>query len=129
MSTVNEGKATYIFGYHDLHQTPPNKPAREKTLDGAVRGSVINVDGKLLSDVKRIRFKKYPGRQFKYQYEQDEKLYAVLSRVFLVDKRQYQISSVALMPEYDEALATEFLNSFKLVIIENDEPPVPRSLR
>ncbi len=128
MSTVNEGKATYVFGYHDLHEYPPKK-ARDRILDGAVRGSVVNVEGKLLSDVTRIRFKQHPGRQFYYQYEHTEKLYKVLSRVFLVGKRQYQVSSVALESEFNEALATEFLNSFKLVIIENDEPPVPRTLR
>lgn len=129
LSTVNEGKATYIFGYHDLHEVPANKQVVDRALEGAVRGSVINVQGELLSDVSKIRFKKWPGRQFNYRYKQGENNYTVLSRVFLVNERQYQVSSVALESEFDKTLATNFLNSFKLVIIENDEPPVPRIKR
>ena len=129
LSTINEGKETYIFGYHDLHELSRHKTAIDRTLDGAVRGSVINVDGKLIGAVSPICFKKHSGRQFKYQYEQNEKTYTVLSRVFLVKKRQYQISAVALQSEYNETKATEYLNSFKLVVIINDEPPVPRTNR
>jgi len=126
LSTVNKGQTTYIFGYHDLHEVPENTIVSARVLQGAVRGSVVNVQRKLLSEVTKIRFGAWPGRQFNYSYIQNEKTYLVLSRVFIVGKRQYQVSSVALETEFDETLATEFLNSFKLVVIENDEPPVPR---
>ena len=126
MSPINKGKENYIFGYHDLHEIPGNARARDRAIEGAVRGSIINVQGKLLSDVDTIRFKKWPGRQFNYQYLQNEKNFVVLSRVFLVEKRLYQLNAIALESEFDKEIANKFLNSFKLVTIENDEPPVPR---
>jgi len=58
MATVNEGKITYSFGHHDLHEVPINAQTRDKALEGAVRGSVANVQGELLSDVTNIRYKK-----------------------------------------------------------------------
>lgn len=126
IATVNDGKATYIFGYNDLHEAPADARTLDRALEGAVRGSVVNVQGKLLSEVTKIRFKNSMGRQFNYRYFQSEKPYVVLSRVFIVGKRQYQISAVSLESEHNEALAAEYLNSFKLLTVENDEPPVPR---
>ena len=126
LATVNEGKTTYIFGYHDLHEAPDSVVTRDKALEGAVRGSVVNVQGELLSDVTKIRFKNSMGRQFQYQYVQDKKSYIVASRVFIVGKRQYQISALSLQSALNETLVAKYINSFKLLMIENDEPPVPR---
>ena len=126
LATVNEGKTTYIFGYHDLHEAPADAKTRDKALEGAVRGSVVNVQGELLSDVTKIRFKNSMGRQFQYQYVQDKKRYIVASRVFIVGKRQYQISALSLESALNETLVAKYINSFKLLMIENDEPPVPR---
>ena len=124
-ATVNDGKESYVFGYHDLHKLPVNAAEINRILEGAVRGSVGNVEGELLSNVTEIRFKKYPGRQFNYRYKHGEELYVVLARVFVVGQRQYQITSLSHESAYNEKLATNFLNSFKLVVLENDEPPVP----
>jgi len=118
LATVNEGKTTYIFGYHDLHEAPADARTRDKALEGAVRGSVVNVQGELLSDVTRIRFKKSMGRQFEYRY--DKKSYIVASRVFIVGKRQYQISALSLESALNETLVSKYINSFKLLMIEND---------
>jgi len=126
LATINEGKTTFIFGYHDLHEAPADAKTRDKALEGAVRGSVVNVQGELLSDVTRIRFKKSMGRQFEYRYIQDKKSYIVASRVFIVGKRQYQISALSLESALNETLISKYINSFKLLMIENDEPPVPR---
>ncbi len=131
LATVKEGKATYIFGYHDLHEAPADRRTMNKALEGAVRGSVLNVQGKLLEDVTKIEFrdpygKKVPGRQFSYSYLQGEKSYVVLSRVFIVGKRQFQITALSDDSVFADLPAADYLNSFKLVTIENDEPPVPR---
>jgi len=126
LATVNQGKTSFIFGYHDIHETPKDRKTLEKALDGAVRGSVVNVNGQLTSKPTKIRFLTHMGRQFAYLYAQGDKRYVVVARVFIVGRRQYQISCIMLESIFDENLASKFLNSFKLVEPENDEPPVPR---
>lgn len=91
-----------------------------------VRGSIVNVSGQIIDKVTALKYKQFPGRQFSYSYVQGENQFIVTSRVFLVGKRQYQITFLALKAEYDEKLAAKFLNSFSLVPPENDDPPVPR---
>ncbi len=125
LATVSEGLATFIFGYHDLHEKPSDQQAAN-ALDGAVRGAVGNVMGQLLDTPKRITYNKYPGRQFGYQFIQNEQRFTVLSRVYLINKRQYQLNVVMDVDVYDESLASKFLNSFKYLEPENDIPPRPR---
>ena len=88
MATVNEGKATYVFSYHDLHEEPNTATAREMAFEGAVRGSVYNVQGTLLTDVTKVKTPAR-GRQFAYRFNLNEKSYIGAARVFLVGKRMY----------------------------------------
>ena len=125
-SVVNEGNITYLFVYNDLNETPKNEKARKDTIDGAVRGSVINVSGKLIGQPVRVKYKTHFGKQFSYRYVQGEKQFVVVSRVFLVGRRLYQITFLSLEKEFKEQLADRFLNSFRLVEAKDDDPPTPR---
>ena len=125
-SVANEGKITYLFVYNDLNERPTTQKGQDQALDGAIRGSIINVSGKLAKKVDLIKYKSNPGRQFVYRYLQGEKQFVVISRVFLVGRRLYQITFLSLESEFNEALAAKFLNSFKLVKPPSDDPPTPR---
>ena len=126
-SVVDQGSTAYLFVYNDLHETPIDQPTIDKILDGAVKGSVINVGGQLLSKPEKFKFKNSFGRQFSCRYTQGEKQFIVTARVFLIGKRQYQFTFIMLESRFDEHLAAKYLNSFKLVEPENDQPPVPRA--
>jgi len=129
LATVNEGLTTYIFGYHDLHEIPKTKKNVNDALDGAVRGSVANVLGQLLSSPTVIKYKTNLGRQFVYACSQQEKKYIVTSRVFVVGKRLYQISCLMEESVFSAPVAEKFLQSFRLIQIESDLPPRPRVSR
>ena len=102
--------------------------------DGAVRGSVINVLGQLLDPneigVKKnpapITYKKTPGRQYVYQFNQNGELFVVTARVFIGGKRQYQLSCIMAEKIFDDTLAAKFLNSFRIIVPESDLPPRPK---
>lgn len=123
-SLIKEKNEMYIFGYHDLHFTPTDKKRIEETLDGAVRGSFANVSGKLTAHAK-IRYGKYPGRAYVYHYAFKEKIYKVSARVFLVDDRQFQMSTIMPLDSFDENMAKKFLESFRIVKPDSDLPPRP----
>lgn len=126
MTTVNEGLTTFVFGYHDLHETPESGKKANEVLDGAVKGSIANVLGRLVSGPKKITFKKVnPGREFVYACVQNKKKYIVSARVLLVRRRQYQISCLMEESVFSEDVANQFLNSLRIFEPESDLPPRP----
>ncbi len=126
-TVVDQGNTAFLFAYNDLHETPQDRATIDKILDGAVKGSVINVGGQLLSEPNKFNYKTHFGRQFSCRYVQGEKRFIVTARLFLVGKRQYQFTFMMRESMYDERLAAKYLNSFQLVEPENDDPPVPRA--
>ena len=134
LATTKDKKTTFVFGYHDLHEKPKDAQQMAGALDGAVRGSVINVLGQLLDPneigVKKnpapITYKKTPGRQYVYQFNQNGELFVVTARVFIGGKRQYQLSCIMAEKIFDDTLAAKFLNSFRIIVPESDLPPRPK---
>ena len=132
LATVATENRTYVFSYHDLHETPQDKKTAKAALDGAVKGSVLNVLGQLvdpqelgLKNPQAISYEGRSGRQFVCRFIQNEKTFIVTARIFLVDKRLYQLSCIMAEP-YDPLVPLRFLKSFEIVVPENDLPPRPR---
>jgi hypothetical protein len=126
LSSPDKGLSSFIFSYHDLHDRPRGKQGIRNTLEGAVRGSIANVTGQILSETQEIKFKNAPGRQFVYGFQQtDGKKFVVISRVYLRNRRLYQLSAVAESTVFEEATAGLFLNSFDFVRPRSDLPPIP----
>ena len=121
---LKEKNEMYIFGYHDLHFAPKGNKRIDETLDGAVIGSLANVSGKLVGHAK-IRYGKYPGRAYVYVYSFKDKIYKVSARVFLVDERQFQLSTIMPRDQFDDEMAKKFLESFRIVKPDSDLPPRP----
>lgn len=130
IATSEDKLSSYIFSYHKMLEPPNTVNAKKKALDGAMRGSVATVNGQLVAEPDEILLKdgKHPGRRFMYVYSQNERSFVVLSRIYLVGSRQYQLSTVMRGDVWmkREAMASWFVNSFRLVKPESDLPPVPR---
>lgn len=125
IATVYDGKATFVFGYHDLHEQPKNKTEIRSTLDGAVRGSVLNVAGRLGGKVEELN--KGTARQFGYSYadKRSGTQYGAVTRVFLVGRRLYQATCSMELAIFDENICGKYLNSVRPRKIESDLPPKP----
>ncbi|MFK7769089.1 MAG: hypothetical protein AB8B55_17835 [Mariniblastus sp.] len=114
LGSVEGTATTMVFGYNDLAVKPNSPTAVSKVLDGAVRGSVTNVVGQLLDDPVKIKYEKHMGRAFAYACIQSGKKFVCISRVFIVEDRQYQITAIMGEEVFEKSIADRFLNSFKL---------------
>ena len=126
---MSEGLVTFILSYHDLHELPRNRKVANETLNGAIGGSVANVFGQLLADPKPIRYGTNPGREFFYACTQSEKKFLVKSRIFLVNRRLYQLTCLMEESVFDQKLAEDFWGTFRLLESESDLPPRPKISR
>lgn len=127
VGTDSEQAINFAFTYNDMSESPRGRNGVSNTLEGAIRGSLTNVGGQLLNKTK-IKLKGVNGRQFAYQFaDKDDNQYLALSRVFVKGPRVYQLSAVMEKQAFDELLAAEFLNSFKIVPAKSDLPPTPKA--
>lgn len=126
--TVNNGTASFLFVFHDLHVPMNNARVRNKTLEGAVRGAQFRLLGKMLS-VKEIKYlNRYPGREYVFVASQGDNILKFSCRAFLVGQRLYQLNVVMLDSAFDQKLVNKFFDSFKLVRMESDLPPRPTKI-
>jgi hypothetical protein len=114
----NDNKGIFILTYHDLHEAPV-ETAVDDTLKEAMLGSVLNVRGRLLSQ-NRIRYGTHPGYSFEFRLANNNVFFKGVGRVFLVGKRQYQIAAILEEENYDQKLATAYLDSFTIIEPEPD---------
>ena len=127
IGTALDASVNFSFSYNDMNERPRGSKGITNTLEGVVRGSLTNVQGKLLNKTE-IRLKGVKGRQFAYQFaDKNDKQYLALSRAFVKDARIYQLSAVMGKDEFNESLAAEFLNSFRIVKAKPDLPPTPKT--
>jgi hypothetical protein len=117
-TTLKEGKALFMVAYHDLDFEVTNEDKIRDVLDGGIKGSLLNALGKL-SKHTQITLGEYPGRHFEYAGNRFDQKIQATSRIFLVDRRLYQIT-VIRAPEADvTSETTKFFDSFKLVRRQN----------
>ena len=127
-ATKRSGMETFVFTYHDENQTPRNRVQIKRFLDGAVKGGVARVLGKLESQ-KEIVISKHRGRDFVYtctQHAPNETDLKIRTRVLMVGSRVYQMNYIAEKSHYSDELADEFFETFRFEKIPNDLPPIPR---
>ena len=127
ITTVAEGLMNFTVNYNDLSEAPRGGKRIADTLEGVIRGSLINVSGKLLSKTE-IVLKGVTGRQFAYGFvDSKDRQYIALSRTFLKGRRLYQLSAVMDERAFNETVAARFLNSFEIVRAKSDLPPIPKA--
>lgn len=127
-STDPEGSATFLFTYHDEHEAPRNRVQIKKFLDGAVKGGVGRVLGKL-ENSKEIMFSKHRGRDFVYTCTQsipETTHLKIRTRVLMVGARVYQLNYMSKAEDFNTNVATEFFETFQFEKTPKDLPPLPR---
>lgn len=128
IAATKNGEYSFVFNYSDLHERPRGRGGVDKTLEGAVQASIVNVNGQMAGEVEAIKLPKQnvPGRQYVFVFrDKNQEEYAVISRIFLKGRRQYQLSAVGKREGFDAKVASRFLNSFNAVRPKPDMPPVP----
>jgi hypothetical protein len=119
--TLDTSSADFVIGFADLPLAPVEDDEIKKLFDRGINGIITEKGGKLISD-KAIMLGRYPGRE--YILEAVGTPATILkARVYLVDKRLYQI--VVVQPkiegrpqstiDYYNGIANKFLDSFKLL--------------
>ena len=115
-----------VLSYHDLHDEPVTRDEIKAVLDGAVRGSVVRVLGRL-DDAKNIKVGKFPGQEFAYSYTQDDKLHRAYSRVVLAGQRQYQMTILCAEGHDDPEFIEKALSSLEVFEAPTEEVPASTS--
>lgn len=114
VGSYDGSRIVLVASFHDLPVIPEGQKLIQETLEGAMRGSIINLNGKLIES-KAIRYAENPGIEYVFRFAADEQIYRGIGRVFLVGQRQYMISAMILEEKFDDEIAEGFLGSFKLI--------------
>jgi hypothetical protein len=113
---VDGGKGAYMVAYNDFPADLINDEVAEAALDGAQKGAVTNVKGKLIGTPKKITLqKKYPGRDFTFEVAG---IGQARARVYLVEGRLYQTAVFGPEELVKSADTKTFLDSFKVTVKE-----------
>jgi hypothetical protein len=115
MFSVEERDGAYMVGVSDM-PIPERESERQiqNRLDGARDGAIRNVNGKLKSSSPITLNGKYPGREFTATITKPIQG-QTRARIYLVNRRLYQVMLVGTDSYATSPQATEFLNSFQLV--------------
>ena len=103
------------YSWYDMHEAPATAKALKATLDGAVKGSVVNVFGEL-AKMESVKSGKVNGREFEFKFTLNlpggkSAAMSGHSRVFIKGKRRYQLNVIAYAGKEDKALATKLFDS------------------
>lgn len=82
-------------------------------LEATVKGQSDSVSR--VENVKRIKLGRYPGREFTKTYPGDRQTRTQRTRLYLVERRLYQVKAVTLAAEATSTEATRYFTSFRLL--------------
>lgn len=103
------------LSWYELHEAPTGGKQIKDALEGAVKGSVINVFGEL-TRMDPIKSGRVPGRDFDFKFDinpPNGKTYPMSgkSRIFIKDNRRYQLQVISVAGKEDEELTKKFFDS------------------
>ena len=111
LCTADEGQVVFTMSYHDLHQRPTSQQDINKTLNGAMRGTVALVLGSLQSD-ENTKIRTYPGRKFTFSFVVNDQSLKSDAEIYLIGKRLYTLSVIFKQAKYDPALSAKYFATF-----------------
>ena len=100
----------YGANYCDFPAEIKKAPLR-KVFDSSRDGAVANLEGKLVSE-SDIKLGDYPGREIRIGVEDGKQVFR--ARVYLVDRRLYQVVVFGSKEAATSKQADKFFDSFKL---------------
>ncbi|MEW6280628.1 MAG: hypothetical protein AB1758_18530 [Candidatus Eremiobacterota bacterium] len=111
MAMAESGWWGYAAAYADYPAWAVEKADPKELLNGARRGALSNVGGKLVKE-RAIEIEGHPGLEIDFNIP-DKKIKA-RARIYLVKNRLYQVLAGNLESRYDEKHMNRFLDSFRL---------------
>jgi LSD1 subclass zinc finger protein len=117
MVELNAQKTAYMVMYNDMPAGVTE--ATSKFLFDTVAKNF----GPAVKKKKDIKLDGHPGIELELEQLQDRDIIAITDRIYLVDRRMYQVMASAAKDKKDPAQFAEFLDSFKLR--KPTDPPAP----
>ena len=110
---IAEGKneALFVISFTDFADADVKKDALQKRLDQARDGAVASVSGMLKAD-KAILLEGHPGRDIVIE---NGGVVIVRMRIYVVDRRVYQVLALGPPPALASQEIAFFLDSFRLI--------------
>lgn len=117
-SLAKKGQISVDYSWWDMHEAPTTNKELKEALDGAVKGSVVNVFGEL-TRMDKIKLGKVQGREFDFNFTMnlpDGKTPKMSgqSRVFIKNNRRYQITVISYAGKEDEVLTKKLFDSLNI---------------
>lgn len=120
MFLVERRDVAYVVAYSDYPNPMIQAGTPKLILDGARDGAVANVQGKLVRE-SVISLDGHQGREL--QIESPGGKVTVTARLFLVDRRLYQVMVLMHNDKASSEDVNKFLDSFRI----QPQPPQPKS--
>jgi hypothetical protein len=118
--SLQEGKVALVAGYHDAQEMPTTEAKRKEILDGGIKGTMVNVIGKLKSH-EETEIEGAPARRFTWRGIRKGQEIEGHSQLVLSGRRVYQLSVIRLAEtEPDDELVRQFFASFRLLGADED---------
>lgn len=110
------GNSVAFFGgsFADLSRGARDVAHAEEVLDGVRDGVLVGTEGKLIAE-KKISVKGHPGREFTASVRVNEIDTIYAWRIYLVDRRLYQLAVGTLVKDSNHPDVAKFLTSFELI--------------
>lgn len=118
-----DNRTEVAYSWMDLHDTPTRGKQLNDTLEGAVKGAVVNVLGQL-NQMEKITVNKVQGREYDYTFSlrdpraNSDLLISGYARVFIKGNRQYQMHVLTPKGKEEPELTKKYFDS---LIINEDE--------
>lgn len=107
----DKNKGVYVISFSDYPDADLKKDLLQKRLDQARDGAVASVNGMLKAE-KAIQLEGHPGRELAIE---SAGVVIVRMRMFVVDRRLYQVLVLGPAPILASKEITFFLDSFRLI--------------
>jgi hypothetical protein len=107
--TIDTPEAAYAVAYADLPVYIGDPTRQQKGLDGARDGMLRNVGGQLTSETPIFLSGKYPGRELRANLPARKA--KLLARIYLVDRRLYQIMVIGFPAAVRSPESSQFVTS------------------
>ncbi|MBN1457745.1 MAG: hypothetical protein JW912_07835 [Sedimentisphaerales bacterium] len=109
MYNAGSKKISFAVAYVDYPDSVFKKRSVKEMLDGAVDGAVNNVGGKLIDEIE-VEYEGYPGREIEVSIASEKAI--IRARIYLVDKRLYQLMVIGKEDQVTESRVYDFFDSF-----------------
>ena len=124
MSVTRDPTTSYVFAFHDHAKREGRRHEIRRLLREAADGAKKYVVGEIVQQEEIMRGKNH-GLAFTILASQNGIPIKIKQRIYMVDRRQFQLNVVAEEKDFDDVKAEKFFESFVPKRIPRDLPPQP----